>query len=95
MQLLQNRRYPLAQVQVGVTDDGRRGTAAAINSAGAGRRQALGELHLSDRAHLLRPFSAVHGSGLNKDGGPDVVAAIQVGQQLVKQIPLVGQAGRP
>src|SRR5262249_45070493 len=40
--------------------------------------------------HLLRSVSAVHGAGLNKHGGTHVVSAVNIGGQLVEQIPLVG-----
>ena len=46
----------------------------------------------SPRAHLLRAVSAVHRARLDEHGGTHVVTAVDVGGQLVEQIPLVGDA---
>ena len=90
LQRFEHRRHPVAQVQVGVPDDGGSSPARAVETAGAGRRQALDELDFPHRTHLLRPIGAVHGAGLNKHGGAHVVAAVDVRGQLVEQIALVG-----
>ena len=90
LQRLQHRFDAIAQVQVGVADDGRRGPARAVQPAGRGRRQSLHELHLAHGPHLLRPGGAVHGAGFDEDRGRYVVAAVHVGGQFVEQVALVG-----
>ena len=57
--------------------------------------QPLDELDLPHRPQLHRPIRAIHGSCLDKHGRTHVVAAVHVGDQLVQQIPLVGQPLRP
>src|SRR5438045_1975277 len=76
---LQRLQYGLdlvAQVQVGVADECAGSAAGPIEAAGAGGRNALHELHLAHRPHLLRTARAVHGPGLDEDGRADVVAAV-------------------
>ena len=92
LQRLQHRCDPVAQVQVGVADDGGGRPAGAVQPAGAGRGQPLDEFDLPHGTHLLRAVRAVHRAGLDKHGGTHVVAAVDVGGQLVEQIPLVGNA---
>ena len=94
LQCLQHRRDALAEVQIGVPDDGRRGPTGTVETAGARRGQPLDELDLADRAHLLRAVRAVHGTRLDEHRGAHVVAAAHVVGQLVEQIPLVGDARR-
>jgi hypothetical protein len=93
LQRVEDRLHALSQVQVGVAHDGRGGAAGAVQTAGAGRGQALHELDLADGPHLLGPIGAVHRARLDEHGGAHVVAAVDVGGQLVEQIALVGDAG--
>ena len=60
LQRLQHRAHVLAQVQVGVADNGCRRLAGAVQSVIAGRGQALHELHLAHRTHFLRAAGPVH-----------------------------------
>jgi hypothetical protein len=68
--------------------------ARAVKSAGTGCRQALHKLHFTNGAHLLRSVGAVHGPGLDKHGGANIVPAVNVIGQLVQKVPLVGDALR-
>jgi hypothetical protein len=79
LQRFQHWLCSLAQIQVGVTDDGCRRSRGTIDTAGAGSGQPLGELHFANRPHLFWSVGAVHRSGLDKDGGLDVVAAVGIG----------------
>ncbi len=90
----QHRLNLLAQIEIGMAHYGGGGPAGSINTAGAGRGQALHKLHLADGPHLLGAIRPVHGSSLDKHRGADIMAAAYVVQQLVKQISLVGNAGR-
>src|SRR6266478_8868175 len=92
-QRFQYRCCALTQVQVGVTDNGRRRSTGAVESARAGRGQPLDELDLPYGSHLLRPVGAVHRARLDEHRGPHVVAAIDVIGQLVEQVSLIGDAG--
>src|SRR6266851_3820229 len=77
-----------------MADDGGGGPAGAIQAAGAGGRQPLDKFNLPHRAQLHRAIRAVHGAGLDKHGCTHVVAAVHIGDQLVQQIALVGNALR-
>src|SRR6266853_1813119 len=72
--------------------DGGGSAPGAVETAGAGRGQPLNEFDFPDRTHLLRAVSPVHRSGLDEHRGPHVMPAVDVGTQLVEQIPLVGYA---
>ena len=89
LQRLQHRAHVLAQVKVGVADDGCRRLAGAIQPVVAGGRQALHELNLAHRAHFLRAAGPVHRAGLDEHGRADVVAAVDVVGQFVEQVALV------
>jgi len=88
----QHRFNSFAQVQVGVTDYGCGSTAGTVKAGCAGCGQPLDEFNFADGAHLLRPVSTVHRPCLNKHGRTHVVTAVNVIGQLVKQIPLKGNA---
>jgi hypothetical protein len=45
---------------------------------------------LADGAHLDGAGGARHGAGLDEHGGQDVVAGVDVGQQLIEQVAPVG-----
>ena len=92
LQRFQHRRDPVSQLQVSMADDGRGRPARTVQAAGAGSCQPLDKLDLANRAHFRRSSGAVHGSRLDKHSGTHVVATVNVGDQFVKQIPLVGDA---
>ena len=92
---VQHTFHRVAQVQVGVPDDGRRGPGGAVQAAGAGRVQPLHELHLPYGAHFCRTIGPVHGPRLDEHGGSYVVPCVDVVGQFVEQVPLVGDAFRP
>jgi len=53
----------------------------AVIATCAHRGNAGDELDLADWAHLDRPVGAIHRAALLKDGGDDVVAGVEVGEQ--------------
>jgi len=57
-----------------------------ITATCARRGDAGDELDLADRAHLDRPVGAIHRAALLEDGGDDVVAGVEVGEQFRQQI---------
>ena len=75
-----------AQREIGMADDAGADARLAVAAAGAHRRDAVGELDLADRAHLLRPVGAIHREPFEIDGGDDIVSAADVGQQVRQQI---------
>ena len=95
LQGLQNGFYAVAQVQVGVTDDGGGGASRSVEPCCTGGGQTLDEFNLANRLHLVRPVDAVHGPCLHKNGGAHVVAAVHIVSQLVEQVPLEGYALSP
>jgi len=54
----------------------------------------LDEFDFPHGPQLLRAVRAVHCAGFNKHGGAHIMAALDVGDQLVQQIPLIGEALR-
>ncbi len=58
----------------------------AVAARGAHRRDAVDEFRLADRAQFLRPVRAMEGAALDEHGIGDVVAAVEVGQQIVQQV---------
>ena len=88
-QRVQHGFHPCAQVQVGVPDDGGRRPTGAVQTARASRGQPLDELDFPHGAHLLRAVRAVHRPRLDEHRGAHVVTAVNVGGQLVEQVPLV------
>lgn len=83
---LQHRLHLGAQAEVGMADDAGADLRRSVDAAGAHRGDAVDELGLADGAHLLRPVGPVHGAGLQVHRGDDVVAAVQVFEQLGQQI---------
>ena len=71
----------VAQVEVGVADDGSGGAGVTVNAAGAGGGLALDKFDFADGTQLFGAAGAVHGAGLDENGGADVVAAADVVQQ--------------
>src|SRR5215813_5529259 len=78
-----------------MADDGGGRSAGAIDPTGTRRRQTLDEFHLPDGTHFYRTVRAVHRSRLEEHRRPDVVPAVDVGIQLVEEIPLVGHTLKP
>ena len=95
LQRIQHGLDPVAQLQVGVADDGRRCPAGAVETAGAGGGLTLHKFYFADGSQLFGAFGAVHRPCLNEHGGTHVVAAVDVRGQLVEQIPLVGDPLAP
>ena len=91
----EHRRDRIAQMQVGMSHYRRRRPGGTVDAAGAGRGQSLDEFNLAHGTHFLGAVGAVHRSGLNEDGRPHVVAAVDVVVQFVEQIPLVRDARGP
>jgi hypothetical protein len=58
----------------------------AVTAACAHRGDAGDELGLADWAQLDRPVGAIHRAAFLKDGGDDVVAGVEVGEQFRQQI---------
>ncbi len=83
---LQHLAHPPAQGQVGVADDALGDPARAVPARGAHRRDAVDELDLADRRHLGGAGLPIHRAAFEKDGGDDVVSALDVGQQFGQQI---------
>ena len=83
---LQHRTHRIAEAQVSEADDAGADPHIAVDTARAHRRDAVGELRLADRLHRFRPVGAVHGAGLHEDGGADVVAGADIGEDFVQQI---------
>ena len=83
------------ELQVGMADDGGGRSAGAVDPTGTRRRQPLDEFHLADGTHFDRPVRAVHRARLEEHRRTDVVPAVDVGMQLVQEIPLVGQTLQP
>ncbi len=95
LQGLQHRLDLVAKLQIGAADDGGCRTARAVGAAGAGRRQPLDKLDLADRPQLHRPVRPVHRAGLDEHGGAHIVACADIGDQLVQQVALIGNALQP
>ena len=78
-----------ARREVGIADDAGRDPGLAVETRGGHRRDTVGELHLAHILHLLRPIGAVHREMLDEHRGDDVVAAVDVVQDLVQQVALL------
>ena len=92
LQRLQYRLDPVRQLQIGMADDRRGGPARAIRSAGTRGGQPLDKLDLADRAQLHGSGRPVHRTRFDEDRRANVMAAIDIGDQFVQQIALVGDA---
>src|SRR5205085_5317672 len=91
----QERRYVGHERQDGMSDDSGCRSAEAVDPTGTLRRQPLDEINLPDGPHGHWTVRAVHRARLKEYRRPDVVPAGDVGIQLVKEIPLVGQTLQP
>ena len=85
-QRLEHRLDAAAEHQVGMSDDAGAGADLAVDAARRHRGDAVDELDLADRLHLLRPVGALHRARLHEHGREDVVAAVGVGEQIVEQV---------
>ena len=83
---LQHRPHARPKPQVGMADDAGADLRLAVATRGAHRRDAIDELGLADRPHLLRPARAMHRAALHEHRGDDVVATVGVGQQIVEHV---------
>lgn len=78
-----------------MADDGGGRSAGAVDPTGTRRRQTLDKFHLPDGTHGHRTVRAVHRARLEEHRRPDVVPAVDVGMQLVQEIPLVRHTLQP
>src|SRR5204863_1809363 len=83
---LQHLLDAAAEVEVRMSDDAGAGTDLSVVAACRHRGDAVDELALADRLHLLGPVGTMERSRLHEDGGDDVVTAVGVGEQIVEQI---------
>ena len=95
LQRLQHGRDVVAELEVGVADDGGGGACFAIGAAGAGGGETLHKFDLAHGFELIGAVGAVHGAGLDEHGGADVVAGVEVGHQFMEEIALVWDAPQP
>jgi hypothetical protein len=84
----------VAEGQIGIADDAGRDAGWAVIPRGAHRGDARDELGLADRAIFgqaapRRVGGAVHRAAFEKDGRDDVVAGVEVGEQLVEEIAVI------
>ena len=86
----EHRLDAVAEGQVRMADDAGRDPDGAVGAARAHGRDAVDELGLADRLHLLGPACAMHRARLHVDGRQDVVAGVGVGEEIVEQIAPVG-----
>ncbi len=82
----QHRLDAAAEHQVRMANDARAGADVAVDAARRHGGDAVDELDLADRLHLVRPVGAQHRARLHEHGGDDVVAAVGIGEQVVEQI---------
>jgi hypothetical protein len=89
--------HAIAETAVSRADDAGRDAARPVQTAGAHRRLAVGELRLADDPILRRPIGAVHRVGVDEDRGDNVVAAADVLEELVDQVaaPATAQRDEP
>ena len=82
----EHRLDAAAEHHVGIADDAGAGADLSVDAARRHRGDAVDELDLADRLHLLRAVGAMHRARLHEHGRDDVVARIGVGEQVVEQI---------
>jgi hypothetical protein len=78
---LEHFRDPVAEPQIGVTDDAAAQPRWPILAARAHRRRPVDELGFPDWLHSGRAVGAIHRAALDKNGLGDVVATASVGEQ--------------
>ena len=79
---LQHRLDPRAEHQIGIADDAGADPGLAVGARGRHRRDAIGELDLADRPHLVGAGGAVHRQPFKIDRRDDVVPAAGIGEQI-------------
>jgi hypothetical protein len=92
LQRLQDQLDPIAELQVGMTDNRCRRPTRTIEPGSGSSCQALDKFDLGDGTQLRGPVRAVHGPGLDENRRAHVMAAVHVGGQLMKKIALVRNA---
>ena len=85
-QRIEHRACGVAIGQVRMADDRRAGPRRAIKPARPPRRDAVDILDLADRLQRLAVSRVVERPALHEHGGDDVVAAGEIGLQLVERI---------
>jgi hypothetical protein len=76
----------LAEPQIDHADNAGTGAHVAIAATRRHGGHAVDEFGLAERAQFAWPIGPVHGETLNEDRLPDVVAALQISEQVRKQI---------
>src|SRR5260221_4576470 len=84
--LLQYALGAAADAEIDIADDALAGVRLAVFARFAHRRDAGDELGLAERAQFRRPLGAVHLAAFEKHRRADVVAAVQILEQIVKQV---------
>ncbi len=79
-----------AEAEVDVPDDAGADLGRTVAAGGAHRGHAVDEFGFADGFEGFRPAGAVHRAALQEDGRDDVVAAVDVGQQVVQHVDPVG-----
>src|ERR1700750_133050 len=87
---LQHGLAPLAQRQVGKSNNSGRDFRRSITTAVAHGGNAGNELRFPYRAHFLGATGAIHRVALQEHRGGDVVASAEVVEQLVQQVSVIG-----
>ena len=87
--LLQDTLGAAADTEIDIADDAGAGVRGAILAALAHRRDAGDELRLAERAQFGRALGAVHLAAFEKDRGADIVAAVQVFEEIMEEIAVV------
>ena len=87
--LLQNALGAAADAEIDIADNAGAGARRAVFAALAHRRDAGDELRLAERAQFGRALGAVHLAAFEKDRGADIVAAVQVFEEIMEEIAVV------
>jgi len=85
-QRVQDRLDTATQHHVRVPDDAGGYPGFSEHAAAAHRRDAVGELYLTDRPHFLGAPVAIHRARFHVHGRDDIVAAAGIRQQVIQQI---------
>jgi hypothetical protein len=79
----------IAEGQIGITDDTGRDAGRTVIPRGAHRGDAGDKLGLADGPEFGGAALAVHRAAFEEDGRDDVVAGVEVGEQLVEEIAVI------
>ena len=82
----QHRLHRIPQGKIGIAHNPGIGSDIAIDTACEHRGDAGDEFRLPHWLQRLRPSSAMHGPRLDINGGLNVMAAFQIGQEFIMQI---------